>query len=75
MGLQENAIEELYRFLQSDPNNQQALSLQGALYESTQQYSSAAEMYGRLVRINPADSIAEGKYHSLSLRLCGCNKE
>ena len=75
MGLQENAIEELYHFLQSDPNNQQALSLQGALYESTQRYSSAAEMYGRLVRINPADSIAEGKYHSLSLRLCGCNKK
>jgi tetratricopeptide (TPR) repeat protein len=75
MGLQENAIEELYRLLQSDPNNQQALSLQGALYESKQQYSSAAEMYSRLVHINPADSIAERKYHSLSLRLCGCNKE
>jgi tetratricopeptide (TPR) repeat protein len=75
MGLQEDAIEELYRLLQSDPNNQQALSLQGALYESTQRYSSAAEMYGRLVRINPTDSNVQRKYRSLSLRLCGCSKE
>ena len=75
MGLQEDAIEELYRLLQLDPNNQQALSLQGTLYESKQRYSSAAEMYKRLVHINPADSIAEGKYHSLSLRLCGCSKK
>ena len=69
MGLRENAIDELLKILQKDPNNRTSLRLLAESYEMKNRYAPAFEIYKRLDILNPSNPVVTRKLHELSLQL------
>jgi tetratricopeptide (TPR) repeat protein/4-amino-4-deoxy-L-arabinose transferase-like glycosyltransferase len=66
MGIRESAIDELLSVLHDDPANRMALRLLAETYEVKRRYAPAVQMYRRLAKLEPTDSVAEAKLQELS---------